>query len=475
MSRPSHDFWPSLLRETRHHALTAFTIACAILVLEHLHLTDGINAATLRLATEVFDIASPGERTETTPVQLVVVNQKQYLGAFQETSPLDRTALTQLLAGIIAATPLLVAVDIDLSPPLDPKAQEARKQLDKLIDRSHVPLILPLPILTIDPAINTDRMAWARERCERNKHIHFAFTEVMETSGLVLTYDPAFPSLGIMAREVEADLMRGSQGPPSRPRTEWPANALCQALTANPDSGLTEFRELLRGADAAPLDAAVASRISAAATTCDIPPPNATPDAAVCRGLTNAVVFLGGSYDERDRFQTAAGAVEGAAIHAATYGSGIDTLSDGWLLPLDVVIGVLLALPLTRIWQQQRRYRRAYARHSHPDRGAEPWPPSRTVLTWIGIRLLPVAAIALSMFAFWVLMRRSAYLFASGTWINPGALVFGMFADSLLASREELPHGSGGSALVTFTRLDLIWKGLLWILGLGIWISHLLH
>jgi hypothetical protein len=444
-----------------HHFLVASTIASGIAVLADGGYTRGLDATTLQFGNDIVYALGLGGTPVAYP-RVRAVDEDTYRDVFGETSPLDRAKLASVLSEIMRFAPKLVVIDIDVAPiatiEIDETTNEQKqKALNDVLDGASVNMVLPTATLSSNRRTQISRTQWMRDRCKNNERIHFGFADVRVSSGLILQYDPDLPSLALVARRLAppgpSKAADGEQGG----HPTWRPRVLCDEIEREGPDSLKAVHDVMGGGRPEPLDVSQAIASALEAKRCGVSP---------CGKLTGEVVFVGGAFDPRDRFWTAAGELDGVVIHAATYWSTSRTLGHRWLFPIEIAIGTLIAFPLSWCWRAQDRRRIEFERVVHDRR--QRW--STIAKDWIAVRSLTLLAIVLSIATFLLLLVISGVVLGLGTWINPAPLVVGMSADSLLSSRERWEQTVHHGSFSPLRHLDILWQAPLWLYAMKIWL-----
>jgi hypothetical protein len=257
----------------------------------------------------------------------------------------------------------------------------------------------------------------------------FASPVLRSTGGRVLQYSTSDLSLGIAATRPKTlnDVCQ---------RSDAELQLLVQLATAEATRNLTAAAP--RFPKARPLNAAFFTGLQQHVH--ELASVAALPSAADGKPLSLAgrVVFLGGSYDLRDRFDTAlepdGQPTERVTLHAAVYYSAMHpvTVEQGFgALGLDIVLGILMGYLFTAAW----------GRYAAMHRGS----------SWNGYLLPRAVYLAIVLGAFGlavVLVWAAAGIFLPrNLWVSPGPVVIGVCAKLMLshgahAHGEEALHAS---------------------------------
>jgi hypothetical protein len=272
---------------------------------------------------------------------------------------------------------------------------------------------------------------------------YFGFTDLLITEGLVLRFRSDFPSLGVVASRVMTEAATSSAQTSGHGRG---ADEVCETLHEGGVDAVERLRESYPSMKQEPVP--VNLRYTS--------PNAAAPD----------VVFFGGAYDVRDRFSTMRGPVWGVGLHAAIYHSKpIYALSRVALYILEIGIGTALGFLLHWCWSAYGRQQRTMAERQAKAHGRR---LSAAGAQWLRLRALGLLPLAAAVFSFLLLMIVVSRMFDSGFWVNPGALVAGIFLDSLHSGRASTVDHSPP----VVQRFDLIWQVPLWLVAVCLVLKH---
>ncbi|MBK7237486.1 MAG: CHASE2 domain-containing protein [Sterolibacteriaceae bacterium] len=419
-------------REAGEHLFVAIVVAAVVVILEQYRLIGWLDSAMLRIAGTArasSQVASGGPAVHDWRLPFVItLTDTMYETDFQQQSPLDRETLARLIEVIASRGPAMLTVDIDLSPgPAGASGNRGQEILDRLLERiaragtTKLVLATPLPVRSGD--LVAIKYKWMLGLCRAG--IQFGLSDVLQTQGVVLRVSTNHASLGVVAQQVS-----GATGPRPPPYASWlPMDWSALPFSAGEfsvDHALVadDFHRQL------PLNADYFAAMESAAMPLD-----SVADAAGLPPLVGRTVFLGGEYEGRDQFITAFGRQPGVVIHAATFYSGhhpIKGITHAFAVALDVVVGVLCGYLFHWSWQVYNRAARAFEEHrAGPDR----WRRYALVRGLLIGNLLLVAILVL------VLVKLSAAVFQFSLWVNPGPVIIGVFAKTLIASRAGLHRG----------------------------------
>ncbi len=433
-----------------HHLKVALLVASAVTLLHGWGALGWLDAVMLNAVGGAPEWLADKPATDDLPVVLMV-GSTLYEREFRQASPLDRSKLAQLIRQIPRGTdagPTLLVIDIDLSPtPGDDAHRRAQQELDHalrdIVDAG-TRLLLVLPARVTTDELQQLKFSWLKGICAWNDpgkpgKVAFALSEVPEHFGRVLQYAPGRLTLGSLA----ADFSR--------------AEVFCRRVLGDPaDSGLGRwgaayvsalfdarvFNDLVRPGRLQSFNAhffrsiderlVVAETLDGTLKATDGTPLN----------LARRTLFLGGGYDEKDRFLTpldpAGSKVEGVVVHAATFYSTTHPVrvSEGFpAFALDVVLGLLVGYLFACTWGWYRRAGQAAA-HTFTASG------------YCAVRGLFVLNVGLLVALIAVCMTlATSYLYPYNLWVNPGPIILGVFVKFLLATRADgaSHHAAGGT------------------------------
>lgn len=448
-----------------HHFIAAVMLASMMQALETRHLLEWLDGAMLRVSAGASGSGSP----ESDPGKryrpgIVDITPDAFSAVFQERRPLDRDRLHELLEAISRRHPEILAVDIDVSPAIyERDAPRAMDQLLKRLVQSGMQIALVLP----DPSDANVNLEWIRARCADG--VHFASPLITERMGAVTRIDINTPSLAAIALQLAS---RPRIAPTAGPAHASPnlADQICEAAEhAQSEHALADTARLpasepgeskLEPRETVPLHPAAVAMRNFIPTTSDVVLADGHAGVAGTAAL-GPVVFVGGSYDVGDNFESAQGPLQGLYMHAASYTSLAMKTSEVHRLGVlagDIVLGVILGFLFGKAWESYGDRTRTVQGHwqqvmtaKDPMFGINGKRKSlcraRTdavfgllanriwlVATWVIPCALAAAAVY---FAHWFLRE--------GWWINPGPIILGMFLHAMslrhTAAKGNEKHG----------------------------------
>lgn len=450
-----------------HHLQVALAVASLVGLLHVSGQLAWLDAAMLRLAGAAHRTVMPVPPAATSGMpEVLLLSEAMYERDFQQRSPLDRARVAQLLEALFPAeskAPATLVIDLDLSDTGHDAAGQAR--LDGLLGRlvaSGTRLVLPVPLWVTSAEASALKLRWIRDvACAWNLKgpglVTFASPLVRTQGGLVLQYSPRELSLGVAATRPPGAETVCEQTPGTQ------AERLVMTGTAHVDDlkTRTAHAPAMRPFNAhffAALDQHVH-----VLKTIDQPLDDPSP----ARRWAEGVVFLGGGYDHRDRFETPLTQdgvpIDGVTLHAATYFSTMAPVNDrlhllAWLI--DVAVGVGAGFLFARLWG---------ARAQAAQRGA--W------TGYLGPKLLTLLTLAMALALAALAVQVAAQkAYPNNLWISPGPVVLGVFAKLLLTGLHAAA-GHGGSSEHAQVAHDTHGKhrpaGPATGLGLAVWLDWL--
>ncbi|OFJ47327.1 hypothetical protein BA896_016195 [Janthinobacterium lividum] len=445
-----------------HHVIGASLIAAMMLALEGLHVLEWLDAAMLRAsAVQGQGQGQLPKRSEDPGAAyrpgIIEIDQPAFERVFDEREPLERTRLEQLIASAAAHAGTVLAIDLDLAPAVYEQHKAGERALDRLLDQlagSGRQLVLILP----EQSDQNANLPWIRARCAAG--IHFASAQIRERMGAVTRIELKSPVLAAVAFELAhgADEQEQKQPMPAVLSQQKEGLALadrvCElARRAGSEKELARwaFEPVIHGdAKAAAEQNAVTAPFHPAAVARQFINPtrmrasliDGQAGVAAVAGRKNAV-YIGSSYDVRNRYTTAEGEQAGLHLHAAAHASlGIGTadVNKYVVFVADIVIGVLLGCLFGGLWILYGRAELAIDQRLQ-DHDFSRLHRLRTLFEFYAIRLMLLLVWA-SPFAIGALaIYLSRGLLEQGWWVNPGPLIAGMFLHAMsLRNEAHHPH-----------------------------------
>ncbi|APA67825.1 CHASE2 domain-containing protein [Janthinobacterium sp. 1_2014MBL_MicDiv] len=439
-----------------HHVIGASLIASLMLALEGFHVLEWLDAAMLRASAEQAPLLHKGRDPGAAyRPGIIEIDQPAFEQVFDEREPLERARLEQLLASVAQRGARVLAIDLDLAPAVYEQHKAGERPLDRLLDRLAADgrqLVLILP----EQSDQNANLPWIRARCAAG--VHFASPRIRERMGAVTRIELKSPVLAAVAFELAHGMRQQEQNQPmpaalSEQKEGYRlAGRVCQlARRTGSEKELARwaFEPVIHGdaKDAAEQNAVTAPFHPTAMAPAFLDPTRAgvrlvDGKAGVARDAPRKqVLFIGASYDVRDRYTTAEGEQAGLHLHAAAYtslGIGTADVNKYVVFAADIVIGVLLGCLFGGLWTLYGRAELAIDERM-ADHDFSRLHRMGTLLEFYGIRLILVLVWA-SPFAIGALaIYLSRGLLEQGWWVNPGPLIAGMFLHAM-SLRDEAHH-----------------------------------
>jgi hypothetical protein len=466
-----------------HHLIAAVMLASMMQALEARHLLEWLDGAMLRVtagesASDPRD-NDPGQRYRPS---IVDITPAAFSAVFQERNPLDRDRLVELLGAIAQRQARILAVDIDVSPAIyEGKAPRALDQLLQKLVQSGTQVVLVLP----NPSEANGNLGWIRARCADG--VHFASPAITERMGAVTRIDLNTPSLAAIALQLDGRRGGGqaeTANAPGHAHAEPDlANQICEAVAhaqservlaaaarmpaPEPGESKAEARETV------PLHPAAVAMRSLMPSAVDVALVDGHAGLAGSAALA-PVVFVGGSYDVNDTFESAQGPVQGLYVHAASFTSLAMKTSELHRLAVfafDVGLGVMLGILFGAMWTVygaatralQMTWHEAFSAgagsHAAPDAAPAGHAPHRArkwraIAALIGNRFWLAALWAIPCGLAGIAIYSSHWFLIRGLWVNPGPIILGMFLHAMSLRHIPAEHATASSkgAVITLLR-----------------------
>lgn len=423
-----------------HHLRAALAVASIVTLLHSAGLLGWLDGLVLRIvgAGGSAPLAASYARPDLPVVMLI--SKSLYEREFAQSSPLSRNKLAQLIRGIpleAGQRPASVVIDLDLSP--SPRAAGSTDKPDIGSDEldsalltllsSGARVVLPLPVRVATPESQDSKFRWLQSMCRRNTasqkdRLIFAIPDVSTHQGVVMQWDSHAPSLGrLTADPLPKSICDFALEDSSAGR----ASLLVGTLGYN--AAISEARREIayepfnaKFFAASETQVFVANKLSELATI------------ANNGALAGKVLFIGGAYDDRDRyavpFEPNGRPVEGVIIHAATYYSALHPVSSSEGLTafaMDLLLGIAMGYCFAFTWGWHQRISLEGASCS-----AAWWKQAAPRFSL----LVNIALVGFLVAALMVISNRMLY--PVNVWINPGPIIIGVFAKFALASRRVI-------------------------------------
>ena len=428
-----------------HHLQVALAVASLVGLLHTFGHLDWLDAAMLRMvgAEVTANIAGVTPTASQTGMpEVLLIDEGMYDRDFRQRSPLDRDQLARLLRTAFASAatrPKTLVIDLDLSDTGHDPAQEKLHLVLREFIESGMNVVLPVPAGagTLDGAQR--QLKWIREVVcqwvrpdlpEAKGRAMLAGSLLRTHGGLVLQYSPREWSLGLAALHPKAD--QPECDPANRTSAQDLLSAPGRATLSVPPSVANHEPELR------PFNAHFFGRLDQHVRvfgSVDAPWGDAAKGVPT---LAGKVVFMGGAYDPRDRFETPLAVdgrpVEGVVLHAATYYSALSPVSNdkhylAWVIDVAVGFAVGWAFSVMWRWYAQAGQRAGWVGYFGP----------KFLLLFNLFAAVALACLAVMWAAHWAYPRN--------LWISPGPVVLGVFVKLLLTRlhgtephAESQPH-----------------------------------
>ena len=439
-----------------HHVIGASLIAALMLVLEGFHVLEWLDAAMLRASAEQGQLLKRGKDAGAAyRPGIIEIDQPAFEQVFDEREPLERARLQQLLAQVARRDARVLAIDLDLAPAVYEQHAPGERPLDSLLDGLAAEgrqLVLILP----EQSDRNANLPWLRARCAAG--IHFASPQIRERMGAVTRIELKSPVLAAVAFELAHGAQQQEHRQPmpaalSEQKEGYRlADRVCQlARRARSEKELARwaFEPVIHGdaKDAAEQNAVTAPFHPAAVAPAFLDPTRAgvrlvDGKAGVAADAPRKkVLFVGSTYDVRDRYTTAEGEQAGLHLHAAAYtslGIGTADVNKYVVFAADIVIGVLLGCLFGGLWTLYGRAELAIDKRM-ADHDFSRLHRMGTLAEFYGIRLMLVLVWASPFVIGALAIYLSRGLLEQGWWVNPGPLIAGMFLHAM-SLRDEAHH-----------------------------------
>ena len=439
-----------------HHIIGATLIASLMLALEGFHVLEWLDAAMLRASAEHGQLMR--ERTDQGAQYrpgIIEIDQPAFEKVFDEREPLERSRLEQLIASAAARGSKVLAIDLDLAPAVYEQNKDGERPLDSLLDRlagEGRQLVLILP----EQSDQNANLPWIRERCAAG--VHFASARIRERMGAVTRIEVKSPVLSAVAFELAhgAEEQENKQPIPavlSEQKEVVPlADRVCQlARRTNSEKQLARwaFEPVIHG-DAK--DAAEQNAVTAPFHPTAMAPEFLDPTrtrvklvdgkaGVAADALRKNVVYIGATYDVRDRYTTAEGEQASLHLHAAGHtslGIGTADVNKYAVFAADVLLGILLGCLFGGLWTLYGRAELAIDKRME-DHDIGKLHQMGTLAEFYGIRMILAVVWASPVLIGVLAVYLSHFLLEQGWWVNPGPLIAGMFLHAM-SLRDEAHH-----------------------------------
>lgn len=423
-----------------HHLFSAAVITSAVVWLSAWSLMGALDSQTLLAVNRFVSLsaAEPPEPSENhappEPPLVLTISKRLYQEKFNNTSPLDRTELATLLTNIKTANPMLLVLDLDLSPVMPGATNSQAEVVDGLLDdmsSASTAVVLLVPSFEGTPELSAAQSKWMSDRCpgpeNASKRLYFGLSGLPNEAGVILRHPRHYPSIGNVARwAADFDYAAGGAALASSCHSVPQPGAVCAFFRENdrlPDLK-HYFSEVARRCGSEPIDFRWMNDTRYEENHVVELDSLAVPDS------TNRVVFLGGSYDGHDVHPTGVGPKDGVVVHAAVFASDTRSVPHARAALLEVALGVLLGSIFAALWTLRLRARERYHAELYRERAL----PS--LLQWFASTAFLISMIVVGGISAVVMLLVSARCLGTGLWLNPVPLVVGMALDGYVVSRR---------------------------------------
>ena len=441
----------SFFGEVLHHGYVALVLVAMTLILEHHGWLNWLDSLSLRVASNVTVGVTDRERKVSNSIAdrplTVLISDEMFERDFGQASPLERGLLAEIIVRIVAANPVTLAIDLDLSPSPGLANDTGQRHLDETLIQAAqkgVKIVVTAPFPVSLDAVVAEKYAWMHKLCESG--VNFAFPYLLEMHGVVLRYPGESETLGRVASRAHMPLQN--------------ADSLCNQSKQGiehaaflskdfPVDLSAQFDDL---ATQRPLNPAFFDDVQTllVSSLSDLTPLN----------LTSRVVVLGAGFNPNDQFNTAFGLQKGPVLHAATVFSELHPtrVSHTFSILLDLLLGVVAGFVFHAVWNR-------FHVNQQLSNEVGNWPPYHYLVArgWLLASCVIFAASVV------VVTISSAWLFRHNLWNNPGPMIGGFFVKTLIASRPHAPHENASHKPILALHKFMLHMDQLWFLPIVIW------
>ena len=431
--------------ELGHHLFSAAVITAAMYWLSEWGFTGALDSQTLLAVSRHSSLSGPTtpeppDCRERKPPLVLTISKSLYEAEFENTSPLDREKLTKLLVPSTAALPDVLVLDLDLSPAMKGEPSQAAKDLDARLDAlaKSTRIVLVTPSFEGTPELTAAQTNWMADRCrgteDGSKQLYFGLPVLPNESGVILRHPKLYPSIGNVARWVtQYEFAAGGRTLPTSGHGVPNPDQLCTFFRAN--GRLRDLRQYFwdvgKKSRSDPIDFRWRGDNVKELVALGLPPE-----------VGKRVVFLGGSYDDRDRHPTGIGPQDGVVIHAAVFASSTHPASHALAALIEIGLGVALGFIFAALWRIRMRAIAKYHTQLYLERAL----PS--LVQWLIASGWLAAMFVVGFAATIGLLLSSSEFMGIGYWLNPVPMVIGMSLDGYFVSRqspatEPIGHDAG--------------------------------
>ena len=308
----------SFLTIALHDLKAAFFIASSVVIISHFHFNFDIELDAIKLATSVFQDLRRDDSEASNTANVIAIDNRLYESYFNQSSPLERNKLTQILDLILkeeSNRPKVLAIDIDLSPSPVPDAS-VDIFYDYFKQFKNTPIVLITPQKVVSGVATQTKADWLIKMCEL-PNIRFAFPYLPSVDNGVVHYWDAHNSFAYQVRAATYDAPN-----PSGQRT------ICDHIQQDPSTArrmVNNFYDTDPGVFGVDpehdqgklLNYKFIENIGFTAIKYETETPH-IPEGYAAK-IRDSVVFFGGNYGLSDIYETPMGNLPGIYLHAGTY------------------------------------------------------------------------------------------------------------------------------------------------------------
>jgi len=414
-----------------HHLTVAWLLACILTVTKSYHWLDSLDVISMRMAVTWLNLSPtenlPEEAKQQKSSLVVTISDELFEQHFNQSSPLDRSKLSDLLDKLLAPIPedmpKVLVIDLDLSPikkRSDWTDAETRlyAKLKEFAYKRRIVLMTPLVVMS--PEAIQAKQEWMQYLCEGNdiygaSGIHFAYPDLQTELSYVLRHWVGMPSLA------ETAALPFPAAKPDYANTVWVSRLPCKliengdtgfinrmAWQANPTPWKTEKVDLY------PINWRIFGNID----VIRLIDSKMLDDLSLGKKLTDSrAVFIGGDYGLGDEYNTPLGRLQGIYIHAASFETQFHKVGKAnklLVFIVDIFLGILAGYAFKFTWAQYHLQR------NKGEQLAAVFFGSLHLLVLIG------GIVVLMLFSGWLLIEGKY-------WIQPAPVLLGMFIDSQIS------------------------------------------
>jgi CHASE2 domain len=415
-----------------------------LICLEHFHIFDWADVVTLEIAgastSEQEDFDKLKTRVEKSRVNIIAIDDATFTSAFNQTSPLNRDRLNQLIVAVSKTQPKIIVIDVDIAPASGELAKGERwigaRPLDatliRLTKEAGIPVVIPIP--SVASNMYSPTHTWMHFLCKEG--IYFASPKLIEHFGAVSKMPLDAATLGRVASRLDNGLKD---------------NRVCEAVNLSHSASIffaeTEIQFLTKSQKAAPLNIHMLSSCYQGQVTSKVVYKNSE-FALLPEPMAGRIALIGGAYGNVDLQGTPKGPVFGVGVHAAsieTFNDPVGKIHQIQSFLVDLIIGTFLGLAFGWSWKILDASDQKFGDAVNKSFDLNKQPKKHLALYFatrvVGLLLL-IAVVAVPFvltFATLVVLKN---LLSLGIWTNPAPLIFGLFIHSIVERIETLRHTS---------------------------------